>query len=134
MATKGKNKYVEAVGRRKRAVARVRIVESTKESTEVNGRAAEDYFATETLRKIARQALEASKLQSKYKITAKISGGGVNSQAEALRHGISRALSEKEEVKPLLKKAGFLKRDPRKKERKKFGLKKARKRAQWSKR
>ncbi len=134
MATKGKNKYIEAVGRRKNAVARVRIVESTKEGIEVNNRAVEDYFATETLRKIARQALEVSRLASKYKITAKISGGGVNSQAEALRHGISRALLDKEEAKPLLKKAGFLKRDPRKKERKKFGLKKARKRAQWSKR
>lgn len=134
MAIKEKSKYIEAVGRRKSAVARVRVTKSTKENIEVNGRAIEDYFATETLRKIAKQALEASKLSDKYKITVKVSGGGVNSQAEALRHGISRALSDKQDTKTLLKKAGFLKRDPRKKERKKFGLKKARKRAQWSKR
>lgn len=130
-----KVKYIEAIGRRKTAVARVRLFPSTKNSVSINGRELADYFKTEELRMIADEAISKLKLPSKFKITALIKGGGTSGQAEALRHGISRALIVFDlELRKKLKKSGFLKRDSRAKERRKFGLKKARKAPQWSKR
>ncbi len=128
-------KYIEAVGRRKTAIARVRIYEASKTSFDINEREIENYFPTSQLQAIVRDAFTKVKLPVKFKVTARINGGGINSQAEALRHGIARALiaydaTLRKEIKPL----GFLKRDPRAKERRKFGLKKARKSPQWSKR
>ncbi len=133
--TKDSGKYIEAVGRRKTSVARVRLFESSKNETIVNDREAFEYFPTDEMQTVVTEAISKSKLPTKFKVSAKIIGGGIHSQAEALRHGISRALVKyDEELRKKLKKAGFLKRDPRSKERKKFGLKGARKAAQWSKR
>lgn len=144
MATKDKtspqiqNKYFEGVGRRKTSVARVRIYDDSPAGEGeilVNEKLFSDYFKTEDQRKIAKEALEIVNLFKKYKVSAKVSGGGMHSQAEALRHGIGRALLKIDQsFRPILKKEGFLKRDPRMKERRKFGLKKARKAPQWSKR
>lgn len=126
-------KYIEAVGRRKTSVARVRLTPASKTSVVVNEREFENYFPTAELRAVVLSAL--ADLPNKYVITAKLSGGGVSSQAQALRHGIARALTKDEpELRTKLKVKGFLKRDPRAKERRKFGLKKARKAPQWSKR
>ena len=128
-------RYIEAIGRRKTAAARVRITPGAKHSLSVNDRDLEMYFKTDEQRRTALDAITRSKLPIKFKITARISGGGLSAQAEALRHGIARALVEYDaELRKKLKKAGFLKRDPRSKERRKFGLKKARKSPQWSKR
>ena len=131
----GKRDYVEAVGRRKTSVARVRIRPSPKSAIFINDKDIAHYFSTDEERTIASEALSKSKLANKFKITAKVRGGGIHSQAEALRHGIARALTSFDPLlrKPL-KKLGLLKRDPRMKERRKFGLKKARKAPQWSKR
>ncbi len=132
---KEKNRYIESVGRRKTSVARVRITESSKDALVINNKDVDEYFPTEELRMIAHDAVSKSKVPVKFSISALIKGGGIHSQAEALRHGVTRALvSYDEELRSNLKKLGFLKRDPRVKERKKFGLKKARKAAQWSKR
>jgi len=132
---KEKNRYIESVGRRKTSVARVRITESTKSSFVVNNKNVKDYFPTEELQVIANDAVSKAKIPAKFTVSALVKGGGIHAQAEALRHGITRALvSYDEELRSKLKKLGFLKRDPRMKERKKFGLKKARKAAQWSKR
>lgn len=129
------NRYIEAVGRRKTSTARVRITEGSKESVVVNDKDVPTYFPTLELQKIVSEALEKSKVVGKFAITVKVVGGGIHSQAEALRHGLSRALvTFDEETRKRLKKLGFLKRDPRMKERRKFGLKKARKAPQWSKR
>lgn len=127
-------KYIEAVGRRKTSIARVRVFKSNKQTIEINGKDLESYFPTEEMRLIANGPFkEASK--EGFSVTAKIVGGGIHSQAEALSHGISRAIiKEDPESRKTLKKAGLLKRDPRAKERRKFGLKKARKAPQWSKR
>ena len=131
---KNKNKYFEAVGRRKTSVARVRIYEEPGEII-VNEKLIGEYFKTEDQRKIAKDALSLLNLYQKNKVTAKIKGGGIHSQAEALRHGIARAMLKIDQnFRPTLKKEGFLKRDPRMKERRKFGLKKARKAPQWAKR
>lgn len=128
-------RYIEAIGRRKTAAARVRITSSGKPSITVNDKDIEVYFKTAEQRRIAMEALAKVKAGNRFKITARISGGGLAGQAEALRHGISRALVLSDaELRKKLKKAGFLKRDPRAKERRKFGLKKARKSPQWSKR
>lgn len=133
--TDEKQRYIETVGRRKTAVARVRITPSSKSSCVVNNSDADSYFKTDELRRIASEAVATAKLGVKFKITANISGGGSNGQAEALRHGIARALViYDQELRKKIKSAGFLKRDPRAKERRKFGLKKARKAPQWSKR
>lgn len=133
--TKESNKYIETVGRRKTATARVRILETSKSSYEINGRELDVYFPTEELRKVVTDAITKSAQPTKWKVTAILKGGGIHSQAEALRHGIARALTEYDsELRKVLKKEGFLKRDPRSKERRKFGLKKARKAPQWSKR
>lgn len=128
------SKYVEAVGRRKTAVARVRLTPTSKTIFKINEKDLAAYFPTEELRKVAEKALTTAK-SGNYEVSAKIKGGGVHAQAEALRHGIARALSKADAaLRPKLKSAGFLKRDPRAKERRKFGLKKARKAPQWSKR
>lgn len=128
-------RYIEAIGRRKTATARVRITPSPKQSVLINGVELGAYFKTEEQRRVALEAVAKSKLQMRFAVTARIAGGGLSSQAEALRHGIARALVLHDaELRKRLKKAGFLKRDPRSKERRKFGLKKARKSPQWSKR
>ena len=133
--TKTEKKYIEAVGRRKTSVARVRMTEIGKLSYVVNGKDLEAYFPTEELRSIVNDPFTEGKLPAKYSVSVIVSGGGIHSQAEAVRHGISRILvKEDHESRVCLKKLGFLKRDPRAKERRKFGLKKARKAPQWSKR
>lgn len=126
-------KYIESVGRRKTSVARVRITPATKASFLVNDKELASYFPTKEMCVLVEQPL--ADIKEKFKVTAKINGGGIHSQAEAMRHGIARALvKNSEELRKSLKKAGYLKRDPRSKERRKFGLKKARKAPQWSKR
>jgi small subunit ribosomal protein S9 len=122
--------------REETAVARVRITPADKTTYEINGKTVESYFPTKELQMVATESISASKLTTtKFKITAVLKGGGISSQADALRHGIARGLIEYDvELRGKLKKAGLLKRDPRAKERRKFGLKKARKSPQWSKR
>ncbi|MBI2052783.1 MAG: 30S ribosomal protein S9 [Candidatus Ryanbacteria bacterium] len=132
--TKKENVYLEAVGRRKTSVARVRLVAQS-EGITVNGRPYKEYFPTLEMQKIAEDAFRKTRPETRFGVSAKIKGGGIHSQSEALRHGISRALLEFDpEFRKKLKKAGFLKRDPRMKERRKFGLKKARRAPQWAKR
>lgn len=127
------SRYIETVGRRKTASARVRITPATKQSVTVNGKSAEEYFTIPELQHIVRSPL--TMLEDKFVVTAVVNGGGISAQAEAVRHGIARALIEHDASKRTdLKKAGYLKRDPRAKERRKPGLKKARKSPQWSKR
>ena len=121
-------------GRRKKSIARVRLVEGTGVIT-INGRSIDQYFGAETLKVIVRQPLTATNTVTKYDVICKVVGGGFTGQAGAIRHGISRALLQANtEFRPTLKVAGFLTRDPRMKERKKYGLKKARKAPQFSKR
>ena len=123
-----------AVGRRKSAVARVRLVPGDGKIV-VNHRDLDNYFGLETLKMVVRQPLNTTETLGKVDIIATVEGGGVSGQAGALRHGISRALLlVNPEFRPLLKKAGFLTRDPRMKERKKYGLKAARRAPQFSKR
>lgn len=125
---------IVTVGRRKEAIARVFLLSGKGEIT-VNDRPLEGYFIRETDRIIVKQPLVATNTTAKYDIIANIRGGGLSGQAEALRHGISRALILAEpEAKETLRKQGFLTRDPRMKERKKFGQKGARRRFQWTKR
>jgi small subunit ribosomal protein S9 len=127
--------YIESVGRRKTAVARVRLAEASKFSYVVNGKALEEYFGTEELRGIVIAPLTREGAIGKYDVSVVVNGGGVHAQAEAIRLGISRAIVKEDiNLKGDLKKLGFLKRDSRKVERKHFGLKKARKASQWSKR
>jgi len=128
-------KYLETVGRRKTATARVRLTEADKTTYVVNNSKLSEYFPTSELQGIVKDSIKESKIDTKFLVSGLVKGGGINAQAEAFRHGISRALLLfNEELKKPLKKAGFLKRDPRMKERKKFGLKKARKSPQWNKR
>lgn len=128
-------RYVEAIGRRKTATARVRLTPATKHSFLVNDKEGHEYFQTAELKAIMHGAFENTKIEQHYEVSAHVTGSGIHSQAEAIRHGISRALVEIDaEMRGELKKLGFLKRDPRAKERRKFGLKKARKSPQWSKR
>lgn len=128
-------KYIEAVGRRKTAVARVRITPSSKAGYVINGKSLSDYFDHADLIGKVEAPLKEAELTGKYEVSVKVLGGGINSQAEAIRLGISRCLIKEDlELRKPLKKLGFLKRDPRSKERKKPGLRKARKRPQWSKR
>jgi len=130
-----KERYIEAVGRRKTSTARVRIFESSKISFTVNGMDSKDYFKTKDQRRLVQDPIVKAKPGSKWVVEAKVTGGGIHSQAEAVRHGLSRALVIFDgELRGKLKTLGFLKRDPRAKERRKFGLKKARKAPQWSKR
>ena len=127
--------YIEAIGRRKTAAARVRITPSSSTKVMVNDKDLKVYFPIEAHQVVAMEPFLKVSLPSQFTITARVTGGGVASQAEAVRHGISRALIEYEAtLRGELKKLGFLKRDPRAKERKKPGLVKARKRKQWSKR
>jgi small subunit ribosomal protein S9 len=121
-------------GRRKKSIARVRLVPGNGKVT-INGRDIDDYFGLETLKVILRQPLELTKQTSKFDVVASVIGGGFTGQAGAIRHGISRALLLVDgALRTDLKKAGYLTRDPRMKERKKYGLKKARKAPQFSKR
>lgn len=130
-----KGRYIETVGRRKTAIARVRIKEGTKSSITINDKPVADFFPLTYLQDLIDRALKTANITQKFLITVKVLGGGITSQAEAVRLGIARALIIYDgELRDDLKKAGYLKRDPRIKERKKFGLKKARKAAQWSKR
>lgn len=130
-----KEPFFYGTGRRKSSVARVRVYTGNGKIT-INDRDIDDYFGLETLKLIVRQPLELTEMLEKVDIRCRVSGGGVTGQAGAIRHGIARALLEIEDGKfrPLLKKAGFLTRDPRMKERKKYGLKAARKAPQFSKR
>lgn len=121
-------------GRRKTSVARVRLVPGDGKIT-VNGRALEDYFGLKTLEYVVMQPLNLTETAGKYDVIVNVAGGGASGQAGAIRHGITRALIELDkEFRPALKKAGFVTRDPREKERRKYGLKKARKASQFSKR
>ena len=121
-------------GRRKSSIARVRLVEG-KGNITVNGKDINEYFGEETLRVIVKQPLTVTNTLTKFDVIAKVQGGGFSGQAGAVRHGIARALNEANaEYRPVLKSNGFLTRDPRMMERKKYGLKKARKAPQFSKR
>ena len=126
--------YFYGTGRRKSSVARVRVYNGTGKIT-INDRDIEEYFGLETLKLIVRQPLALTETTEKFDIVCRVAGGGVTGQAGAIRHGIARALLQfNEELRPELKKAGFLTRDPRMKERKKYGLKGARRAPQFSQR
>ena len=121
-------------GRRKKSIARVRLVDGNGTIT-VNGKNIDEYFGTEVLKTIVKQPLTATNTTAKYDVIAKVTGGGFTGQAGAVRHGIARALNEANgEYRPILKANGYLTRDPRMKGRRKYGLKKARKAPQFSKR
>ena len=129
-----KKPYFYGTGRRKHSVARVRIYPGSGNVT-INGRGIDDYFGLETLKLIVRQPLALTENADKFDIVCTVAGGGVTGQAGAIRHGLSRALLQaSDDFRPLLKKEGFLTRDPRMKERKKYGLKAARRAPQFSKR
>lgn len=128
------DRYFEAVGRRKTATARVRLFTKVGDFT-VNEKQHTQYFPTFALQQIAEDALKKMKLSGRFRISVWARGGGLRAQAEAIRHGLARCLTEfNPDFRKRLKRAGFLTRDPRAKERKKFGLKKARKAPQWAKR
>ena len=132
---KSKKPYHYGTGRRKSSVARVHLFPNGTGSITINGRDVEEYFGLETLKLIVRQPLVTTELLGKVDVVATVTGGGVTGQAGAIRHGISRALLlVNAEYRPALKAAGFLTRDPRMKERKKYGLKAARRAPQFSKR
>ena len=131
---KKENIIYYGTGRRKNAIARVRLVEGTGKIT-INGKEIDEYLGLETLKVIVKQPLVATNTLSKYDVIVKVTGGGLTGQAGAIRHGVARALLEANgEYRPELKSNGFLTRDPRMKERKKYGLKKARRAPQFSKR
>lgn len=121
-------------GRRKKSIARVRLIPAGNGRITINKRDIDEYFGLDTLKFIVRQPLNATETLTKYDVEVNVCGGGYTGQAGAIRHGISRALVIAGEDKAILKKSGFLTRDPRMKERKKYGLKKARKAPQYSKR
>ena len=124
----------QAVGRRKKAIARVRLIPGDGKIV-INGREIDNYFGLETLKMTVRQPLALPSLEGRYDVLVNVCGGGLSGQAGAIRHGISRALIKADpELRPAVKKAGFLTRDPRMKERKKYGLKAARRAPQFSKR
>ena len=124
----------QAVGRRKKAIARVRLIPGEGKIV-INGRDIDNYFGLETLKMTVRQPLALTSLEGRYDVLVNVYGGGLSGQAGAIRHGISRALIKADpELRPAVKKAGFLTRDPRMKERKKYGLKAARRAPQFSKR
>ena len=130
-----KRQYQYGTGRRKSSIARVRVFPEGTGSITINGRDIDDYFGLETLKLIVRQPLDTTDLLGKVDIVATVTGGGVTGQAGAIRHGVARALLlVNEEYRPILKAAGLLTRDPRMKERKKYGLKAARRAPQFSKR
>lgn len=138
MATKKAVKKVQyiATGRRKSAIARVRLIPGGEGQIVINKRTIEEYFPMDTTRLIVNQPLEATGTKDKFDVFVNVKGGGITGQAGAIRHGIARALCtvDNDAYRPTLKKAGFLTRDPRAKERKKYGLHKARKAPQFSKR
>ena len=126
--------YFYGTGRRKQSVARVRVYSGTGKIT-INDRDIDDYFGLETLKLVVRQPQAAAAIEGKFDIVVRVGGGGVSGQAGAIRHGLSRALLQYDEnLRGVLKKNGFLTRDPRMKERKKYGLKAARRAPQFSKR
>ena len=130
-----KRKYFYGTGRRKSSVARVRVYENGTGNITINGRDIDNYFGLDTLKMVVRQPLVSTDLLGKVDVVVTVCGGGVTGQAGAIRHGISRALLlVNPEYRPALKAAGFLTRDPRMKERKKYGLKAARRAPQFSKR
>ena len=134
MAKKTENIVFQGTGRRKESIARVRLMAGKGEVT-VNGKKLDEYFGSEILKVIVNQPFAVTNTVGKYDVIVKVTGGGYTGQAGAIRHGISRALLEANtEFRPALKANGFLTRDPRMKERKKYGLKKARKAPQFSKR
>ena len=135
MATATKEKYIEGIGRRKTAIARVRITPAKQNSFVVNEKTVDEFFKTPALQKVAMQCANLESLEQKFSVSAKVLGGGTNAQAEAVRHGMARALMKFDEnLHDALKEQDLLKRDPRMVERKKFGKVKARKAKQWSKR
>lgn len=128
-------RYIEAVGRRKTAIARVRITPASKQAITINEREVAHYFPVKEHQLMVNDPFREVGIAQKFKVTVVTSGGGINGQAEAVRHGIARALVEYDsQLRKKVKEAGYLKRDGRAKERRKFGLKKARKSPQWSKR
>lgn len=130
-----KRPYIYGTGRRKSSVARVRLYPNGTGAIKINNRDIDDYFGLETLKLLVRQPFVATETVAKYDVEVSVNGGGVTGQAGAIRHGVSRALLlVSADYRPLLKKAGFLTRDPRMKERKKYGLKAARRAPQFSKR
>ncbi len=132
---KSKKPYFYGTGRRKSSVARVHVIPNGSGIITINKRDIDDYFGMETLKMIVRQPLNLTGVADKVDVEANVQGGGVSGQAGALRHGISRALLEMDpEFRSVLKSAGYLTRDPRMKERKKYGLKAARRAPQFSKR
>ena len=134
MAKKSENIIFQGTGRRKESIARVRLMAGKGEIT-VNGKKLDEYFGSDILKVIVNQPFAVTNTVGKYDVIVKVIGGGLTGQAGAIRHGISRALVEaNDEFRPALKSNGFLTRDPRMKERKKYGLKKARKAPQFSKR
>ncbi len=134
MAAKKEKITFYGTGRRKKSIARVRLVNGNGKIT-VNNKQLDEFFGVETLKVIVKQPLVATNSLDKFDVIAKVTGGGISGQAGAVRHGIARALVEANaEYRPVLKSAGFLTRDARMKERKKYGLKKARKAPQFSKR
>jgi small subunit ribosomal protein S9 len=129
------DRYLKAIGRRKTSRAQVRLWTRGENAFIVNGKDYKDYFPGNELQQIASSALKKMKCDDKFKISVKVEGGGIHSQAEAVRHGISRVLIIfNENFQKRLRKAGYLTRDPRMRERKKFGLKRARRAPQWRKR
>jgi len=128
-------KYLEGVGRRKTAIARIRLIPQGEKTFLVNGKPIDTYFPAIELQQTAKSALERMSCLDKFGISVKVRGGGITAQAEAIRHGIARSLVLfNPDFRKRLNKAGFLTRDPRMRERKKFGLKRARRAPQWSKR
>ena len=134
-STTKEKEYFRAIGRRKTSTAVVKLYKASKTTYTINGKDFTEYFPTPELKKIVTGAFETATPAEKFEVIVTTKGGGIHSQAEAVRHGISRALVLQDgELRGVLKKAKMLKRDPRQVERKKFGLKKARKSPQWSKR
>ncbi|PJC36620.1 30S ribosomal protein S9 [Candidatus Peregrinibacteria bacterium CG_4_9_14_0_2_um_filter_53_11] len=130
-----KNPYFYAVGKRKRAVATVRLITQGVGEITVNGRSLEDYFTVPSQQEVILSPLRITEKRTSFDITVKVQGGGLSAQAEAIRHGISRALTDSDlGLRSTLKHVGFLRRDSRIKERKKYGLKRARRAPQFSKR
>lgn len=128
-------KYISAIGRRKSASAQVRLVPASKMTYVVNDKNLDDYFTVGELRKVVQAPFMETERKDDFTVSVVVKGGGISAQADAIRHGISRALIKyNEELRGGLKSAGYLKRDPRSKERKKPGLRKARKSPAWSKR
>lgn len=132
---KKETQYIPAIGRRKSATAQVRITPDTKMTYTINGKTLDDYFSVETFKNVIRAPFALVETKDEFNVSVIVTGGGISAQADAIRHGISRALIKyNEDLRGDLKLAGYLKRDPRRKERKKPGLLKARKRPAWSKR